>query len=82
VKERLARRLDSLNPRLRRVLIFVIGMTLLIAGVAMLVLPGPGIIVILVALALLATEFAWAEALLQRARQHASRATDKLGRRK
>ena len=39
---------------------------MLLAGFAMLVLPGPGIIVIILGLAILATEFAWAE---RRARQ-------------
>ena len=80
MKERLDRWLAGVDRRLRRVLVFVIGMTLLIAGVAMLVLPGPGILVILIALVLLATEFAWAQALLQRAKHHASRAANKLGR--
>jgi uncharacterized protein (TIGR02611 family) len=50
-----------------------VGFTLLIAGVLMLVLPGPGILVILLALALLATEFAWAETLLHHARARAGR---------
>jgi len=62
------------------VLVFVIGMTLLFVGIVMLVLPGPGILVILIALALLATEFAWANSLLQRAKHHASRAANKLSR--
>jgi hypothetical protein len=39
----------------------------------MLVLPGPGILVIIVALAILATEFAWAEALLVQARARTAR---------
>ena len=75
MKDRLNQWLAPLDPRLRRALIFVVGMTLLLAGLAMLVLPGPGIVVILIALALLATEFAWAETLLVRARERASRAT-------
>jgi uncharacterized protein (TIGR02611 family) len=37
------------------------GGALLVAGVAMLVLPGPGLLVIVAGLALLATEFAWAQ---------------------
>jgi uncharacterized protein (TIGR02611 family) len=80
MQERLNRWLAGLNPRLRRLLVFVIGMTLLIAGIAMLVLPGPGILVIFIALALLATEFAWANSLLNRAKHHASRAASKLNR--
>jgi len=80
LQERLNRWLAGLNPRLRRVLVFVIGMTLLVLGLAMLVLPGPGLLVIFIALALLATEFAWARGLLQRVKHHASRAANKLGR--
>ena len=41
----------------RKPLILVAGLTLLLVGVAMLVLPGPGIVVIFIGLALLATEF-------------------------
>jgi len=48
----------------RTALILVVGMTVLLAGVAMLALPGPGMVVIIVGLVILATEFAWAERLL------------------
>jgi len=51
--------------RVKRVLIIVMGFTLLLIGVAMIVLPGPAIIVIPIGLALLATEFAWARRLLK-----------------
>jgi hypothetical protein len=39
----------------------------LLGGLAMLVLPGPGVIVSLIGLAILATEFAWAERALDKA---------------
>jgi tellurite resistance protein TerC len=45
---------------LRKCLVAVLGGTLLIAGVAMLVLPGPAVVVIPAALAILAVEFLWA----------------------
>jgi drug/metabolite transporter (DMT)-like permease len=51
------------------VIVAVIGATALLVGVAMLVLPGPGLLVIAGALALLATEFAWAHHLLKRVRR-------------
>jgi uncharacterized protein (TIGR02611 family) len=41
----------------RKPLILVAGITVILAGAAMLVLPGPGIVVIFLGLALLATEF-------------------------
>ena len=50
-------------------IVAVIGATALLAGVAMLVLPGPGLLVIAGALALLATEFAWAHHLPKRVRR-------------
>ena len=43
-----------------RVLRVVGGFTLLAIGIALLVLPGPGWLIIAAALALLAVEFAWA----------------------
>ena len=60
-----------------RMIILVVGLTIVAAGVAMFVLPGPGIIVLLAGLALLATEFVWARLLLQRARRYAEKAKDK-----
>lgn len=48
----------------RRVVCIVIGFTTLAAGIAMIVLPGPALLVIPIGLALLATEFIWAKKLL------------------
>ena len=45
---------------LRKCLVAALGGALLIAGVAMLVLPGPAVVVIPAALAILAVEFLWA----------------------
>ena len=44
----------------RRLVIAVIGGTVVLAGVIMLVTPGPGLVVIPIGLAILALEFAWA----------------------
>jgi drug/metabolite transporter (DMT)-like permease len=49
------------------------GFILIIAGVAMLVLPGPGVLTILGGLALLGQEFAWAQRIVDRARAAISR---------
>jgi tellurite resistance protein TerC len=57
-------------------IVLTIGLTVVGVGVALLVLPGPGIAVIIVGLALLATEFAWARALLDRGKHHSRRAYD------
>lgn len=48
------------------------GGVLLIAGIAMLVLPGPGWLTIAAGLAILATEFAWARRLLDQLKDGAS----------
>jgi uncharacterized protein (TIGR02611 family) len=52
----------------RRVVVAVIGGTVLLLGVIMVVTPGPAFIVIPAGLAILATEFVWARRLLKRAR--------------
>lgn len=46
------------------------GAALILAGVALLVLPGPGLLVIVAGLALLATEYAWARRRLDHVRGH------------
>jgi len=48
----------------RRLIVIVAGFTILVAGIAMIVLPGPAIVVIPIGLAILATEFVWARKLL------------------
>ena len=55
--------------QVRRLIVGVIGFTLVIIGIAMLVLPGPAFILIPAGLAVLATEFIWAKKLLQRVKQ-------------
>ena len=50
----------------RRVIILVFGMTVLVLGAALLVLPGPGLLVIRLALVILGAEFAWARLWLRR----------------
>jgi uncharacterized protein (TIGR02611 family) len=56
----------------RRAGVATAGTTLLGAGAVMLVLPGPGLLVLIAGLAVLATEFAWAERQLQRAKAYAT----------
>jgi uncharacterized protein (TIGR02611 family) len=61
--------LQTLTRAVRRGGVFLIGMTLLVAGAAMLVLPGPGIAVILLGLVVLSAEFQWAQRVLAWARE-------------
>jgi uncharacterized protein (TIGR02611 family) len=53
----------------KRIAVTVLGFVVLLAGVVLMVTPGPGIVVILLGLAILATEWAWAERALDRAKQ-------------
>ena len=57
--------LKSLNHA-KRLIIAVVGFTVLVMGIAMIALPGPAFIVIPVGLGILALEFAWARSLLKR----------------
>lgn len=56
----------------KRLIIAVIGFTVLLIGLAMIVLPGPAIVVIPIGLAILATEYVWARRLLDRVKSSAS----------
>lgn len=64
------------RSRFYRAVFVLVGFTVLLAGLAMLVLPGPGLLVIVVALAILAVEFAWAERMLERAIDRMERAKE------
>jgi len=50
----------------KRVITIVIGFTVILLGIAMLILPGPGIVTIIMGLAILGTEFVWARRLYRR----------------
>ena len=67
-----------IRTNFRRLVILIIGGVVLLIGVAMLVLPGPGIIVIIAGLAILAKEFTWAERTLDKAKAQAANATNKV----
>jgi uncharacterized protein (TIGR02611 family) len=56
---------------LRRAAVTIAGLAITAVGVALIILPGPGFLVIAAGLALLATEYEWARALLRRTRKHA-----------
>jgi tellurite resistance protein TerC len=63
----------------RRVAVGVVGSSVLLLGVALLVLPGPAFLVIPVGLAILGIEFAWARRWLRRVRAAAESALGKGG---
>jgi tellurite resistance protein TerC len=55
-------------PTIRKFIYSVVGITLLLIGLAMTVLPGPAFIVIPIGLAILASEYAWARRIVRRGR--------------
>ena len=59
----------------KRVMIALVGGTVLLLGLALLVLPGPGIPVVIGGLAILAVEFAWARHWLHKTRDFVTRRT-------
>lgn len=71
---------QSFPKPIRKVLAASVGVVTLLVGVALLVLPGPGIAVVLLGLAILATEFTWARRSMHHVKKHGSRVTQKVSR--
>jgi len=57
---------DDTRRALRRVVVLAAGLVVILAGAVMLVTPGPGLAAIALGLVILASEFPWARALLER----------------
>jgi tellurite resistance protein TerC len=53
----------------KKIIVGVIGFTILLFGIALLVLPGPAFVVIPIGLAILASEFAWARRILKKVKK-------------
>jgi uncharacterized protein (TIGR02611 family) len=62
-----------------RVSIGVIGGTVTVLGAIALVAPGPGVLILLAGLGILATEFAWASRAVNKTKTMAQTAADKVG---
>lgn len=63
---------------MRRVAVAVLGGVLTLAGVALLVLPGPGFVLVAAGLTVLATQFAWAARPLEYAKGKARAGMDEV----
>jgi tellurite resistance protein TerC len=57
----------------------VVGFTVIAVGTALLVLPGPGLVVIALGLLILSAEFVWAKRLLDRMKDEAQKVRDRFG---
>ncbi|MGB4782402.1 PGPGW domain-containing protein [Candidatus Methylomirabilis sp.] len=64
----------------KRVIVVVVGFTVLVLGIVLIVLPGPAVLVIPLGLAILATEFVWARRLLIRFRWKARQLKNSISR--
>jgi uncharacterized protein (TIGR02611 family) len=62
-----------------RVLIGFVGGLITVVGAIALVGPGPGILIVLAGLGILASEFAWAARVMVHTRTYAQKAADKAG---
>jgi uncharacterized protein (TIGR02611 family) len=60
----------------KRIAVTIGGFAVLLAGVALLVLPGPGWLLIFLGLGILATEYVWAQRMLKTAKEKANQAKD------
>ena len=77
--ERLETRRETHRERSRlfRIGFGVVGMLVLVAGLVMLVTPGPAFVLIPIGLAMLSLEFVWAERLLEKSLEQAQIAQEK-----
>ena len=64
---------------MKKLFIALMGGTVVLIGVAMIVLPGPGLLVIAGGLAILATEFIWARRALRNAKGAVAKVRRKSG---
>jgi uncharacterized protein (TIGR02611 family) len=60
----------------KRLIKIVVGFTVLLAGIVMLVTPGPGWVAIFAGLAILAAEFVWAKRLLDHLKERGGKIRD------
>lgn len=60
----------------RRIAVAVVGGTVLLVGVALIVLPGPAFVVIPLGLAILGLEFAWARLWLRKVKERSAQAVN------
>lgn len=60
----------------KRSIVTVVGVLIVALGFALMVLPGPGILLVVIGLAVLATEYAWARDLLGTAKEKAVKAQE------
>jgi uncharacterized protein (TIGR02611 family) len=68
------------TARMKTVVVAVLGGLLTLAGIALLVLPGPGFVLVAAGLAVLATQFEWAKKPLDYAKDKAQQGIEEVGK--
>jgi hypothetical protein len=71
-----------IGRNIKRILVTVAGVLVILLGIVLIPLPGPGWAIVFAGLAILATEYVWAERLLSYAKRKAINAKDKILRQK
>ena len=66
----------------KRIAVTIVGFALVAVGIVLLVFPGPGILVIIAGLAVLGTQYAWAQRALEETKRRARAAAKKVRRKK
>lgn len=64
--------------QIKKIVVAVIGFTILLIGLMLIVLPGPAFVVIPIGLGILATEFIWARKLLDKVKENLKKGKDKI----
>jgi uncharacterized protein (TIGR02611 family) len=62
--------MDKAKRHAKRTFIAIAGTLVVLVGIVAIPYPGPGWLIVFAGLAILATEFAWAQRVLDRARRH------------
>ncbi|NKB89394.1 MAG: hypothetical protein GKS06_14335 [Acidobacteria bacterium] len=63
----------------RRIVVTIVGATVVLIGVIMLITPGPAFVVIPIGLAILGLEWAWARRLLRKVKEQGGEALQRVG---
>lgn len=78
MKDKFSKPWKLLPKPLRKTIVLIVGLTLIVTGILLIVLPGPFTIPLLIlGLVVLAVEFAWAERLLIRVRHQGAKINPK-----
>jgi hypothetical protein len=78
MKEKIAKSWKTLPSPMRKTIVSVIGSTLIITGLLLIVLPGPFTMPLLIlGLAILALEFAWAKSMLEKVKAQGAKLNPK-----